>query len=207
MSEPVNYSNSHKNKAKAAAEKDKKVERVVTGEAVVREKSNLQKIKGIFFTGSFKTSVLNVLSEVVLPAVRNTVAEGGKSTIDKMVYGERRTPRPSTRTSYSTPFSRIQYASRLGPSLPDQGPRAMLAGSREASDVIIPTREEAQLVLERLNDLVDQYETASLADFYDLCGLSASHTDNKHGWTNLRSATIQTTRDGFFLNLPPLEVL
>ena len=35
-----------------------------------------------------------------------------------------------------------------------------------------------------------------------LVGINGSYTDNKYGWTHLRSADVQRVRDGYLLKLP-----
>ena len=42
----------------------------------------------------------------------------------------------------------------------------------------------------------------SVADLYDLVGISGNYTDNKYGWTNLRNSDVQRVRDGYLLKLP-----
>ena len=37
------------------------------------------------------------------------------------------------------------------------------------------------------------------ADLYDLVGINGSYTDNKYGWTHLRSTDVQRVRDGYLL--------
>ena len=74
-------------------------------------------------------------------------------------------------------------------------------------DVILETRREAEEVLNRMEDLIDSYGVVSVADLYDLVGISGNYTDNKYGWMNLRSAGIERTRDGYMLLLPKVKPL
>lgn len=53
-----------------------------------------------------------------------------------------------------------------------------------------------------MQDLIDTYGMVSVADLYDLVGINGSYTDNKYGWTHLRSADVQRVRDGYLLKLP-----
>ena len=55
-----------------------------------------------------------------------------------------------------------------------------------------------------MEDLLDQYKLVSVADLYDLVGISGDYTDNKYGWTNLRNARVERLRyeDGYILKLP-----
>ena len=61
---------------------------------------------------------------------------------------------------------------------------------------------EAEDVLSRMDELIDTYGVVSVADLYDLVGISCNYTDNKYGWTNLRNAEPVRVRDGYMLKLP-----
>ena len=69
-------------------------------------------------------------------------------------------------------------------------------------DIILETRWEAEEVLSHMIDLIENYGVASVADLYELVGITGSFTDNKYGWTNLSSATVSRVRDGYLINLP-----
>ena len=73
------------------------------------------------------------------------------------------------------------------------------------NDVILGTKEQAELVAERLIDILEKYDVASLADLYDLLGLETSHIDQKWGWTYLGNVQVHQVRQGYLLELPPLE--
>jgi hypothetical protein len=72
-------------------------------------------------------------------------------------------------------------------------------------DYILSRRDEAELVLERLRDIVDKYQVASVLDLKELLGLESNPVDNKWGWPFLTDASVVAVRDGFILDLPPEE--
>ena len=50
---------------------------------------------------------------------------------------------------------------------------------------------------------MEAYGLVRVADFYDLVGVTGNYTDNKYGWTNIRSAEIVRLRDGgYVIKLP-----
>ena len=54
-----------------------------------------------------------------------------------------------------------------------------------------------------MDELIDTYRAVSVADMYDLAGLSCDYTDNKYGWTNISGAKPVRVRDGrYMLDLP-----
>jgi hypothetical protein len=74
-------------------------------------------------------------------------------------------------------------------------------------DILISSRGEAEEVLSHLVDLTIDYGQASVADLYDLVGITGEFTDNKWGWTDLRSASVSRVRDGYLLNLPRTKLI
>ena len=49
------------------------------------------------------------------------------------------------------------------------------------------------------------YGVVSVADMYDLCGMTCNYTDNKYGWKSLARADISRVRDGYMIKLPKAE--
>ena len=66
---------------------------------------------------------------------------------------------------------------------------------------------EARDVLARMDELIDTYGMVSVADLYDLVGISGNYTDNKYGWTNIKSARIVRVRDGYRIEMPRAMVI
>jgi hypothetical protein len=79
--------------------------------------------------------------------------------------------------------------------------------SNKVKDIVLGTKEEAELVLQNLRNVLDKYDRVSLADLYDLVGLATTHFDNKQGWTSLGVVEVRQIRDGWILDLPVLEEL
>jgi hypothetical protein len=74
-------------------------------------------------------------------------------------------------------------------------------------EIVLDERSEAEEVLDRLFDVVNKYESATVADLYDLVGLPSTHADYKWGWTDLRGAGVSRIRDGYLLDLPDPEII
>jgi hypothetical protein len=138
--------------------------------------------------------------EVLLPAFKNMLSDGVSKGVERLLFGDAH-PSRSSRTGYTNynPARRI-------PGSPYNDPRPPL--SRQArtthnfDDIIISSRAEAEDVLDRLRDLINEYEVATVSDLYDLVGLTGEFTDDKWGWYDLRSASVQPIRGGYLLRLP-----
>ena len=69
--------------------------------------------------------------------------------------------------------------------------------------ITFETRGEAEGVLDEMRNVIDTYNWVTVADMYDIADLTApSHTANKFGWTNLASADVTRSRDGYIIKLP-----
>jgi hypothetical protein len=200
--------NSDKSKKDKSELPEKNLDKVVKGEVIVKPKTLGNRFKSIFFGGDIDSAASYVVSDVLLPALRNLVVETVSRGADRLIYGEdSRRRRPST---YSP---RIQYnnpINRGGPSrtayLPDQRPVDKWAGGRKTfEDVIVASKEDAETVVERLTDIVDMYDVVSVADLHELLGLPSSHVDNKWGWTHLAGVDVRQIREGWRIGFPPLE--
>ena len=70
-------------------------------------------------------------------------------------------------------------------------------------DILFDTRGDAEAVLDAMNDIISQYGTVSVSDFYDLARVpNDNFTMNRYGWTNIGGATAVRVRDGYILKLP-----
>ena len=206
----MDYQGNSNKKKESAKKPEKKVEKVVSSEVITRKQPVGAKLKAVFFGGEFKSAARYITADVLLPAFRNLMVDATTKGIERMVYGDTAPPRRRSAPQYG---SRVQYNSpvRRGTGrddyilLPDQPPRYKTPVKPQTNEIIIATREEAEMVLERLTDIVEQYDVASLADLYDLVGLTSTHVDNKWGWTYLNNAQIIQIREGYLLQLPQLE--
>lgn len=70
----------------------------------------------------------------------------------------------------------------------------------------LKTRGEAEEVLSQMEAMLDRYKLVRVADLYDMAGITHDYTDNDYGWTNLRSADIVRTRDGWYMIRLPRAV-
>lgn len=50
--------------------------------------------------------------------------------------------------------------------------------------------------------MISVYGMVSVADLYDLIGVTGNYTDNKYGWTDIRSASVVRVRDGYIVKMP-----
>lgn len=199
-------SNAKKHREPKKEKQEKNIEKVVTGEVVQRKKPFGSKIKDVFLGGEFKSASRYIAAEVLLPALRNMIVDATSKGVERMIYGDsmptRRGPPGRPRVSYNAPVER--YAPRQRTYLPDQPPHVPRRRN-DISDIVLVSREEAETVVERLGDIIEQYDVATVADLHDLVGLPSTYVDNNWGWTSINFVDIRQVRDGYLIDLPTVE--
>jgi hypothetical protein len=70
--------------------------------------------------------------------------------------------------------------------------------------IAFESRGEAETVLDELVISLEEYESVTIADFYEKAGIEnmIEFTDNGWGWTNLARARVIRTRDGYEIEFP-----
>lgn len=202
MSDVENYpSNSHKNKPK-----EKKVEQVVSGQVIQRKKTLGGKIKETF-TGEAASSVAEyVLFDVIVPAAKAMLADAASQGAERLLFGDSRERRVVSggRQSY-TPYNRVSSSSSKTEYNSRRNMSYRARATHNFDEIVLDSRGEAEEVLDRLADLIRDYDVATVADLYDLVGITGSFTDDKWGWFDIRSASVSRVREGYLLNLPKTE--
>jgi hypothetical protein len=193
---------------------EKVVLKVVTGNVVRRKKPLGNRFMETFFGGDGHSVVDYVIKDVLLPAAKDMVADAVSQGIERMIFGESRAPggrRASARGINNGPVNYGRYSAtspvRKDPREESRPISRRSRSSHDFDEIILATRGEADEVIDKLYDMLQRYGTVSVSDLYELVGSSASYTDEKWGWTDLRRAGVTRTRNGYLLNLPAPEPL
>lgn len=194
-------SNSHKSKEqrqKQLAERPK-VEKVVRGTVKTKKKSELRKLADAFISEDAKSVKSYIILDVLIPAAKKVISDIVTNSIDMFLWGESGV---SKRRSSS---SRISYRDYYDSSRRiEESPRRSVY---TYDDIVFDDRGEAEEVLTRMDELIDAYGVVSVADMFDLAGITAQYTDNNYGWNSIRSATVDRVRDGYILRMPQTRPL
>ena len=189
-------SNSHRSKELQAKEREKKVEKVVTGKVITKKKSGIRKFADEFISDDAKNVKSYVFGEVLIPAIKKAISDIVTDGIDMILYGEAR--RGGKRSTADRVSYRNYYDGGRSSSREDRG----YSSRRSYDDIILDSRGEAEEVLARMDELMDTYGLVRVADLYDLVGITGDYTDNKYGWTNIRNAEVVRVREGYAIKMP-----
>lgn len=176
-------------------ENKKKVEKVVQGTATKHEKSVAQKTAETFFGGDLRDVFRSTLMDVLIPAAKNMFFDTFTQGLSRLLWNGGQEPVSSRRTN----TYRIDYSGR---SRNTSSTRVTSRNTYSFDNVTLPTRDDAERVIQGLYDILDQYKAVTVADFYGLTGITSAYTDERWGWTDLRGINVQRVREGFRINIP-----
>lgn len=192
-------SNSRRSKRGSDEEPQRKL-KVIKGNIVERKKPLLMRI----FGENTKSVGNYILWDVLIPAGKNTITEMISNGIEMLLYGE---PRSNVRRDRGRSYVSYNSYYKDRDREPDSRRLEIGKNRHRFEDVVLESRSDAEEVLSNLVDLVEDYGVATVADFYDLVGLSGEWADNKYGWDNLSRSSVKRVRDGYILEMPkPLVI-
>lgn len=192
-------------KSERVEQPKKDIQPVTTGEVVMKPKSISRKFRSLFSGGEIRNAGRYIVADVLLPALKNLIVDATSKGVERVVYGENMRRRPGQlgpRVSYNNPNVLSRYAQQPA-MLPGQPPIYQRGRTQDVGDILLASKEEAELVLENLSDIIKTYDVASVADLYELVRLPSSHVDHKWGWMTLSHANVRQVREGFLIDLPP----
>lgn len=206
-------------------EEKKRPEKVISGEVVVKKPGLMTRTKRALFGEEGSRNVGKyVAGEIVLPAVKNIIVDTITSGINILVYGDAGS---NSRANYSNnnyanqrhyAGRPVNYGAQYRSSSKPAGTGSVRLGHSTASrsvrtfnseDYILPSRNDAVALLDALSEIGDQYDTVTLADFYDLVGKESVFTDNNFGWTidEISYGDVRPARSGYVVVLSQVHSL
>lgn len=204
-------------KQKTTAEPEKKVvTKVISGKAVRKKTPVGTKFRRIFVSSDDSRGVWEfIFTEHIIPGGRDMIYDALNAGLHRKLYGEgpaRRaqhagisTPWGGTLTNYAG-FSRGPAGSSAAPEPPRLSRRAR--ATHDFGEIIIPTKPEAELILETMYEIIGRHEECTVADLMQMLGETPEFTQEKWGWTNLEgSRPRRAAGGGYVLELPPTESL
>ena len=196
-------SNSYKTREESAlaSQKKKQITKVTKGTVRTKKKNEMSKLGSVFISEDASKVKSYILMDVLVPTIKKAISDIVKNGVDMILYGE---VGQNKKRTYASTVSYRDYYDNGSRSVSrfDDPPIARTRAGYSFDDVILETRGEAEEVLSSMDELIETYGSVSVADMYDLVGISCEYTDNKYGWKNIRTAEPVRVRDGYMLKLP-----
>lgn len=196
-------SNSHKAREEntLSSQKKKQITKVTKGTVRTKKKNEMSKLGNMFISEDASKVKSYILMDVLVPTIKKAISDIVKNGVDMILYGE---VGQNKKRTYASTVSYRDYYDNGSRSVSrfDDPSRARTRVGYNFDDIILETRGEAEEVLSSMDELIETYGSVSVADMYDLVGISCEYTDNKYGWKNIRTAEPVRVRDGYMLKLP-----
>lgn len=190
--------NSHKYKEEQKAKNElekKKVEKAITGKVRIKKKSDASKLKDEMIVNDIRSVFSYAVKDVIIPAAKKTICDVVNNGINMMMYGEIKSS--NTRSNSVSYVSYNNISSKR-----DRDDRIERRNVFTLNDFIFENRKDAEEVLNALDEIIENYDVATVNDLYDAVGASLPYTGSKYGWTTLATADIIHVREGYLLKLP-----
>lgn len=199
--------NSHKYK-----EEKKEKERlkpIVKDGVVSTKKSALKKMTEKFIEDDAKDIKDYILLDIVVPGIKNTILDiiqmaffGEVSRDRRNRYDSDRRRRDSSRVSYSSYYRGSSYDSSRR-----RDRRYDSDDSVDYKNIVLRERRDAEDVISKMRERIEEYGSASIADLFDLIDVTSSYTDNNWGWTDDRDIGIRRVTDGYLIDVAEAKCL
>ena len=197
--------------AKTEGKEKKKLAPLVSKGSVAKKKRTVaDKFKDAFL-GESENLGDYIMYDVLVPAFRDTVSEMGFGIIERL-FGNGRSSRSRGSVVRDRGRSYVSYnsSSRNDRDRGRDDRRDIDRGSRARhsfDNVVFTNKWEAEDVLAHLVDMILEYGEATVRSFYELSNIEADYTDDRYGWTNLRDAYVERTRNGYVIVFPQTRPL
>lgn len=182
---------SNSNRSKEAQRPEKNIQPVVKGKVATKKKTGFRWLASFFVEDDVDDVGSYIWTNVIVPYIKKTVLD----SIKAVFYGSEAKSEKKETNAYRASY-RSYYDSPK-----EDAPRPS-SRSYSYNDIIISDRGEAELVLDRMREILQHYKIVSVADLCELCNVKAEYTDQNYGWTSLDRAEVNRFRDGYTIRLP-----
>lgn len=203
-----NSQRSRDEKVAAASKAERKVEKVVSGETKRREKKRASKVADSFLQNDVRSVWYYIVDDILIPAAKRTITDTFHNFVDMMIYGEAGGHGRDARNGSSTRAAYYAYYDdRRGGRRESTSGRMRSKSTYAFDDVTYSNRGDCELVLDRMDEIIQDTGAVSVAEFLELSGYDPEHTDWKYGWDSLRGAIPKRLPGGDWMIMMPKATL
>ncbi len=187
--------------------KEKKVEKVIDGDEFVTRKRPLgKKIGDIFLNGDIEDVKSYLINDVLIPSIKETIFDLVNKGLDMLLFNDTRATRTSSKTN-QTYISYNNYSNKDRRQSTERSHSRREPVRGEDEELIFKDRGPAEMVLEKMYAIFEEYHIVTKADLNDMLNRTGNFTDNNWGWTDLSGASVERVRGGYLLSLPKMKHL
>lgn len=160
------------------------------------------------FSSEIRKIINSLFQSVVIPSTKTMLYEFLNGGLHQIILGKpsqtvgRGLPGYNAYHRMYAPASRATV-SRGGGYLQ----RGIVTSSVVDEDIFFDFEDEAMLVLAAMVERIATYGRVSLMDMRNLCRLPTTPTHHRYGWTDLSTAEVVATTEGWVITLPQMEYI
>ena len=203
-----NYpSNSDKSREQLKMQEQKKKELIpLEGVNVTKKKTSAgKKFMETIITDSIEDVKTYVIFDVMIPRVKDTILDMVNQGLNMLFKGD---PRSTTKKSSNGGYNpRVSYQSYYDE--PKYGRNTRQGGyhTYDIGELIVDDRGQAERILDRMFDILENYPAVTVGDLYEIVGLTTTPSDFNYGWTDLSNSGVKRVGAGYKLDLPRAKVI
>ncbi len=205
------------NNKTTVAEEQKESGKAIKGTATYEKKSLGKKLVDSLFSDRIDSMFSYISSNIIWPSIKKLILDVGTNALQISLFGGGSTPGSVGTGNYipgqgwqpsggrREPFAYNQVAN------PNYGQPQVYRPPVGTDNVYFQSRDDANLVLDRLRNAIRRYNCARLADFYEASGVTGQEGNwalQGSGWYSIDTAQIMPTTDGrWIIMMPPVQPL
>lgn len=193
--------NSHKyREEQKEAPAEKRVQKVVQGTVRPKKKNGLAKVADVFISEDVHNLKEYWIQDLLVP----TLKKAALTTLDMILNGgdQKYTGGRSGSSTRKVSYGRFYDDPRDDPRPRSSNRAASVQSRADFGEIEFATRGDAETALDELCNVLRRYPVVTVADLYDIAGLTEPYTSNKYGWTNLSDAGVVRKNGAYYLDLP-----
>ena len=190
--------NSHKSKQESAKPEEKNVQKVVSGVAKVKKKSEFSKFASNFISEDAGKVGSYLFTDVIVPGLVKIITDSFKDGVDIIFKGA---SSRNSRNSGGYPGNYVSYNSFSNKNNDVRRP-STTKQVHSPCEITLPSRRDAEAVLDQMRALLRDYGMVTVADLYQSCDITHNFMDAKYGWTDLRNAEVARDSEGWYIKFP-----
>lgn len=182
-----------------------KLQSVIKKNDVVSTNKSLgKKFAETFIADDVKDVKNYILLDVIIPGIKNTILDGLSMIFFKEPYRGGSKYDRGEHYSYS---ARYKYKGSSSRRERDRDRDEYVEDKVDYRNIVLKDRNAAMEVVDKLRKRIKDYDSASIADLFDLIDISGKYTDNNWGWTNAEDIGLRRVSNGYLIDVAEADLL
>lgn len=196
--------NSHKYR-KEHEQQNKQIQPVIDANVVEKKKKLGHEMVKALIADDISDIKTRFIMDNLIPTIQSFVLKSVNDVLSMLFYGRPAAPQKKNSIASVISYRQGDYTDYTkGGGRPIVSDRTSRTGYE---DLTLTDQDKAKEVLYRMDEIIETYDSVSVADLYQLCNITPSPSDFNYGWTDISTADVVRVRDGWTIKMPRIKVL